>query len=102
MTALDDLAMQVIAGDGLVGRFADACLVVVSADNAQRAFAGQLLSSMKSSPAGDGRRLVRQIVGAIASADPPEVPALGAVCAVDATVVFILHGALEAVLTGSN
>ena len=102
MTALEDLATQVVPGDGLVIRLADACFVVLPVGDAQRAFADQLVMSLQSNQFADGRSLIRLVVGGIASAEPADVAALGAVCAVDHAVVFLLHGAVEAVLTGSN
>ncbi|MDP9337192.1 MAG: hypothetical protein M3Q30_28285, partial [Actinomycetota bacterium] len=99
MTALDELALQVFPGTGVVGRFPDACLAVIPTTARHRSFAEELLTLMDGRASGSGHRLVGDVVAVIANAEADDVPPLCVICAAEENVVLILCGAIEAVLT---
>ncbi len=101
-----DLQVQVHPGDGLVANFGAAILVGAPDDGRQSPLLDELLATVAGSVASDGatagRRLARQVVKRIASAEPEDVPPFCLLAAVDCGVAVILHGALDLEVSGPS
>lgn len=99
-----DLQVQVHPGDGLLANFGAAILVGAPDDPAQFPLLDELLSTVAAGVAGDGakggRKLARQVVKRIVSAEPEEVPSFCLLAAVDDGVAVILHGRLDLEVSG--
>ena len=74
MTTLPDLTLRVFPGPGFVSRFPGVCLVVVPTTRGQHAFVGELIGLLDRDEPGQRHELVRHIAGAIANADPADIP----------------------------
>jgi FHA domain len=100
---LDSFALQVVPGPGLVGRFAAVCLVIVPTTPQHQTLARELLELATATPEGQGRALVRRIVGALAVMESDETFALCALCVADGNLVLVLQGRLRvSILRGSE
>jgi hypothetical protein len=94
-TTLNDFRLQVFPGDGLVGRFADAVVIILTESAPQAAIAENLLALVRESPSGGGRRLVRQVIGLTANAEPGDVPSFCVVAGSELGLAVLLQGSLE-------
>src|SRR5580698_8368444 len=100
---LDEMLLRSHPGDGVVARFPGVALVAAPSSPQQEAVTDQLLAIAEAGSATGptpGRRLARQVVAVLASADPDDVPPLCLLAQADTGVVLILQGAMDAQVTG--
>lgn len=98
---LDEMVVRSHPGEGVVGRFGGIAIVIVPGSPGQEAMVDPLLTMAEGATGPTpGRRLARQIAGLLSSTDPDEMPAFGLLAQADNGLVLILHGAMDAHVSG--
>jgi hypothetical protein len=95
VTALDELRLRVVPGDGVVLRVPGVTAVAFPAGEAHQALVAAFLDAARaaSGQADAGRRVTRAVAGLLAAAD--DAPPLGLVGADGSGLAVLLHGAVE-------
>jgi hypothetical protein len=103
MSAIEHMSLRVGPGDGLVARYGDVIVVMVSVGSEQRRVAGELLDLAREAPAsgGDiGRTLSRRVAGVLSRENPDQVPPFCVVAPSGRGTVVVIHGDVDVVVSG--
>jgi hypothetical protein len=100
---LDEMVLRVHPGNGIVARFGGVVLAVAAPDARQDPLVDEILRVVEAcagqgSP--PGRSLSRRLAGLISQAEPDEVPSFAALAQVEGGLAVLMHGSIEAILSG--
>jgi len=100
---LDEMVLRVRPGNGVIARFGGAVLAIMEPDASQDPMVDEILRVVEECvgrSALPGRSVSRQLAAMISQAEPEQVPSFVALAQVESGLAILMHGSIEATVSG--
>ncbi|MGI8776793.1 MAG: FHA domain-containing protein [Acidimicrobiales bacterium] len=100
---LDEMVLRVCPGNGVIARFGGAVLAIMEPDASQDPMVDEILRVVEECvgrTALPGRSVSRQLAAMISQAEPEQVPSFAALAQVEGGLAILMHGSIEATVSG--